>query len=158
MYRTLIFALSLLLATAAAGERLPRWRTPEGRLYFGDSPPPGSKRVERIEPAIHGDSAPQPTTAPRRLPRTAAPPGRTCEDRVFIRFTRTVQVGDAYQRFSGLVENIGKESVQNVQVCGGSVCVPVREGGPISPGEIAPFSLDTAPGGEFRLRTLCSNK
>jgi len=38
---------ALLLATPAAADGLTRWRTPNGSLYVGDSPPPGSTFLDR---------------------------------------------------------------------------------------------------------------
>jgi len=38
---------ALLLATPAAADGLMRWRTPNGGLYVGDTPPPGSTFIER---------------------------------------------------------------------------------------------------------------
>jgi len=42
---------SLLLAGVARGEGIHKWQTPDGRLYFGDKPPPGSKDVGTIPSA-----------------------------------------------------------------------------------------------------------
>lgn len=45
--RTLLILLLMVTATFAQG--IQKWQTPEGGLYFGDKPPPGSMLLETIE-------------------------------------------------------------------------------------------------------------
>lgn len=43
-----IAVFAIALAGAAHGDPIQKWRTPEGTLFFGDRPPPGSQLVETI--------------------------------------------------------------------------------------------------------------
>ena len=49
--RRTFLALVILLtaAPAASPEGIDRWRTPDGRLHFGDDPPPGSEKLGESE-------------------------------------------------------------------------------------------------------------
>ena len=70
-----VIACVLAFATVAAAEAIPKWRTPDGRLHFGDRPPAGSVLVETIEfteaEAPAAEAAPEPA-ADDDLARAAA--------------------------------------------------------------------------------------
>lgn len=53
-------ALLLLLLVSASAQSIPKWRTPDGRLFFGDRPPAGSIRVGEIGGAAR-PAAPAPS-------------------------------------------------------------------------------------------------
>jgi hypothetical protein len=44
----LIVVLVITLAGEDMAQAIPRWRTPEGVLYFGDNPPAGSTRIGEV--------------------------------------------------------------------------------------------------------------
>ena len=70
-----VIACVFAFATVAAAEAIPKWRTPDGRLHFGDRPPAGSVLVETIEfteaEAPAAEAAPEPA-ADDDLARAAA--------------------------------------------------------------------------------------
>lgn len=41
----------MALGVTAASEGIQKWRTPDGELYFGGSPPEGSRPIREIEPS-----------------------------------------------------------------------------------------------------------
>src|SRR5262245_926176 len=50
---------------SARSQMIQKWKTPDGKLYFGDTPPPGSKKIGEAgssEPSTH--EQPQESTSP----------------------------------------------------------------------------------------------
>jgi hypothetical protein len=77
--RTALVIVATVLAAAASGVDLEGWRTPDGRLYFGAEPPPGSAKID----AVHSTPTREPTPTEKmsdpapatRVPQpTATPP------------------------------------------------------------------------------------
>lgn len=63
MNRAIIFSLGLLFATAAAAQQY-KWVDQNGRVQYGDVPPPGVK-AQRLKPPA-GGSAPAPAAAAKK--------------------------------------------------------------------------------------------
>jgi hypothetical protein len=53
------FAFGILFSTLCSAQSMQKWKTPDGGIYFGNNPPPGS---EDIAGGVHG-SASRPSTA-----------------------------------------------------------------------------------------------
>jgi hypothetical protein len=73
----LIIVLVIALAGEGMAQAIPRWRTPEGALYFGDSPPAGSKRIGEVGEApspgkTSGPSQPIATPDPEKADKASA--------------------------------------------------------------------------------------
>src|SRR5436305_8098246 len=77
--RTALAIVATVLAAAASAVDLQRWRMPDGRLYFGAEPPPGSAKID----AVHSTPTRVPTPTekipvpdpPTRVPQpTWTPP------------------------------------------------------------------------------------
>lgn len=58
-----ILALSLMAAFAAEAGTVYRWTDAQGRVHFGDEPPPGSNRGERV--SLPDSAAPRSAPSPR---------------------------------------------------------------------------------------------
>ena len=55
----LAIVLSLLVVASASAQAIQKWKTPDGTLFFGDRPPPGSVRVGEV-----GSDSQQPEPVP----------------------------------------------------------------------------------------------
>jgi len=63
MKRTLLFILAMGIATGVAAQQF-RWVDKDGRVQYGDTPPPGVKAT-RLRPPPPG-TAPAPSAAPKK--------------------------------------------------------------------------------------------
>lgn len=80
MRTELIVTFLLAVSVAAFAQGSQRWKTNDGKLYFGDTPPPGSEPVGRMEtdvsprPGAIGSGPPAEAPVARgSAPRSAAP-------------------------------------------------------------------------------------
>src|SRR6187402_1872009 len=77
----LIFAM--LLAASASAEAIKGWKTPDGKMYFGDQPPKGSTVVTTLDNPI-GTVETRPATpqerAPLAKPKTEWRTNVACQD------------------------------------------------------------------------------
>ena len=58
--------IALLCATSAGADALQEWKTPAGKIYFGDHPPEGSVAVKRVQKPL-GKVAVQNPARPGRI-------------------------------------------------------------------------------------------
>ena len=63
------FAVLLVLPSVSLTQVIQKWKTPSGRLYFGDRPPPGSTKIGQEGSNETSDSSPPPEEAQPRSPR-----------------------------------------------------------------------------------------
>jgi Domain of unknown function (DUF4124) len=153
------FIFAMLLAATASAESLTEWRTPDGKTYFGDHPPPGSTAVKTVDKEI-GTVETQPV-APAERGSVAAPKavwrtGISCQDLTLTGVKEEVFDGISRRIVRGTVTHDGSHLVRDVRVCGGDVCDVVRGGGPLAKGESALFSLDMNTTDPVSLRIECS--
>ena len=64
--RLVLLALCSLLVVgvAAAGDRVYRWKGPDGKIYFGDTPPAGAQDVSSVDMRVPGRAGPSTPPAP----------------------------------------------------------------------------------------------
>jgi hypothetical protein len=150
----------LLAATAGAGaESLKEWRTPDGKIYFGDHPPEGSTVVKTVEKEIGTVETRPVTPAERRrapAPQAAWRTGIACQDLTATGVKEETFDGISRRIVRGIVTHDGSHLVKDVTVCGGGVCDVVRDGAPIAKGESAAFYLDMNTTDPVSLRIECS--
>src|ERR1041385_4749706 len=119
--RRIAFAIALLFAAGAGADALQEWKTPDGKIYFGDRPPAGSVAVKRVEKQVGKASLP---TRPENGPVPAPYVWRDdveCQD---------LKLADVDERpfgitgrvIRGAVVHDGSHVVKNVRVCGAGVC------------------------------------
>lgn len=68
--RLVLLALCTLLVAgvAAAGDRVYRWKGPDGKIYFGDTPPSSAQQVENVDTRFAGRA--NPSAPPAEAPLT----------------------------------------------------------------------------------------
>jgi len=66
--RRIAFVLAVLCAAGVGAESLQEWKTPDGKIYFGDRPPAGSVVVKKVQKPIGKVAAPNPPPAARAEP------------------------------------------------------------------------------------------
>ena len=89
MYRALVVALVVGGTAGTIGaQSITGWRTPSGKLYFGDNPPRGSRQISTTytpppmnTPPSNGPSADDVASAPAASPSSSKPAGSEPADR-----------------------------------------------------------------------------
>src|SRR5437588_58944 len=61
--------IALLCATSAGADALQEWKTPAGKIYFGDRPPEGSVPVKKVQKPIGKIAVPKPPPAAGAAPQ-----------------------------------------------------------------------------------------
>jgi hypothetical protein len=56
--------VAIALSAVAAAQSIEKWKTPDGKLYFGDRPPAGSTKVDEYKECAR-PSPGEPATSPR---------------------------------------------------------------------------------------------
>ena len=76
MHRALVVALVVVTAGSVGAQSITRWRTPDGRTYFGDTPPRGSTKLDTTytPPPMGTASADAAAAVPAVHPSAPAPP------------------------------------------------------------------------------------
>src|SRR5713101_2851290 len=64
--------IALLCATSAGADALQEWKTPAGKIYFGDRPPEGSVPVKKVQKPIGKVAVPKPPPAAGAEPQAYA--------------------------------------------------------------------------------------
>jgi len=146
------------IATSAAAAGIQEWRTPNGRLFFGDHPPPGSTSIGKIEGTV-------PQIAVRDVDTSAEKPrseeytwrdGVGCQDLTFTDVSEGRFDGINRRIVRGSVKNDGRHLVRDVKVCGNGTCALLRDGDQMDRGESEAFHLDIQSGDPISLRIECS--
>jgi hypothetical protein len=152
----LIFAM--LFAASASAEAIKEWKTPDGKVYFGDAPPEGSTVVKTVDKPI-GTVETQPVTpqerAPLAEPQTVWRTNIACQD-LSVSGVEELQSDGVNRRLRGIVTHDGRHVVKDVRVCGGGVCDILKDGAPLAKGERALFYLDINTTDPVSLRIECS--
>jgi Domain of unknown function (DUF4124) len=147
-----------IVATSAAAAGIQEWRTPDGRLFFGDRPPPGSASIGTIEGTV-------PQIAVRDIDTTAEKPrsdeytwrdGVGCQDLTFTDVNEGRFDGINRRIVQGSIKHNGRHLVRDVKVCGNGTCDLLRGGNQIDRGESEAFHLDIQSGDPISLRIECS--
>jgi hypothetical protein len=155
--RRIAFAIAILWAVAAAADSLQEWKTPDGKIYFGDRPPEGSAAVKTVRKPIGKVAAtnPGPAAAPASQDyvwRDNSP----CQELTFTNVKEEPFEGIARRIMRGTVTHNGNKVVKNVKVCGAAVCQEIRGGDVMSNGDKADFYLDIQSAVPSALRIECS--
>jgi hypothetical protein len=147
--------VATVLAAAASAVDLQGWRTPDGRLYFGAEPPPGSAKID----AVHSTPTRIPTPTEKipaarqhepgpeseRLRLDALPAWQrkpACADIVSIRDARpTIDFEADRLTVSGEVFVARGGPVKDVRVCLRGSCTLVADGKILVAGDSARFTL-----------------
>jgi hypothetical protein len=156
--RLLPAALFLACVTAAAAEGIQEWRTPDGRLFFGDNPPKGSVALKKVDKQIGTVSTP-PDLLPPAVPgpvRYTWRQGVGCAELGFTGVKQEPFEGIPRTIVQGTVTHDGRHLVKDVQVCAAGVCDGLRDGSPMRSGDSEPFYLDVPSGGPIALAIECS--
>lgn len=120
----LVCALFLFCAAIASAEAVQKWRTPEGELYFGDKPPPGSQKLGVVKDKV---PVTREVRVDHRRVRRAAPPAVegapkgwsgpvSCDHKVTVTPLPPEQRGGVTW-ISAEVENSSGAPVTNLRVC-----------------------------------------
>jgi hypothetical protein len=165
-------ALAILLAFAgsSAAQGIQKWKTPDGKLYIGSSPPQGSVSV-----GVAGDHGPEragqssPARSPAARAETTRPgagsvgrqangeaePARLTQGSAVV-FADMHERNDGSERFlEGAVLNGAVYPVYNVKVCVGGLCrfaVPAT----LQSGGSGRFSIPLAAGSAARAEVLAT--
>jgi len=156
--RRIAFVIAMLWAVAATAENLQEWKTPDGKIYFGDHPPEGSVSVKTVRKPIGKVAAPNPAAAP--APAAAETyvwrDDSPCQEMTFTNVKEEPFEGIARRIVRGTVTHNGKKVVKNVKVCGAAVCNELRGGDVMANGDKADFYLDIESAQPSALRIECS--
>jgi len=133
----IVIGMSLTLAAPAPADAIRKWRTPDGKLYFGDRPPAGSKLLGMIESTerVETVDVPPPDPVPRKpgaaeagaeISRRRAAEREAERERAHrlasaVEFgPHTVTLGNLNWIVVGVVRNRADESVHDVRVGAGT--------------------------------------
>ena len=156
MKRIAIF-IALLCATSAGADALQEWRTPAGKIYFGDRPPEGSVAVKTVRKPIGKVSVSKPPLAARAEPQAYAwRHDVACQDLTFTGAKEEPFDGINRRIVRGSVTHNGNHVVKDVKVCGPGTCDELRAGEPMRNGEKEDFYLDVESAAPAALRIECS--
>jgi hypothetical protein len=157
--KPILAIIILSFALTASAETIQEWKTPDGKTYFGDHPPPGSTIVKTVDKPI-GTVETQPISpqerAPRAMPQTVWRSGVACQELAFTGVNEERFDGINRRIARGTVTHNGTHVVKDVKVCGGGACELLRGGGHMAKGESEPFYLDMQTGDPVSLRIECS--
>jgi hypothetical protein len=155
--RRIALVIALLWVAAAAAENLEEWKTPDGKIYFGDHPPPGSVAVKTVRKPVGKVEVPNPPPVPRAEPeRYVWRDAAACQELTFSNVKEEPFDGIARRIVRGTVTHNGNKVVKNVKVCGAAVCKELRAGDPMHNGDRADFYLDIPSADPIALRIECS--
>jgi hypothetical protein len=152
-----LLALSIC-ATGAAATGIQQWKTPNGQLFFGDHPPPGSTSMGTIEERV-------PQIVVRDIDRTTTEtrpegytwrPGARCQELAFADVTEAPFDGTYRRIVRGLVTHDGRHVVRDVKVCANGICDLLRGGNVMEKGDSEAFHLDVQTGDPISLSIECS--
>src|ERR1051326_6855785 len=150
--RLSILLSSLAFATTVAAQGIQEWRTPSGKLFFGDHPPEGSVAVKTIDRPIGTVATPDlPPRAEPAPPRYTWRRGVGCQELTFTGIKDEPFDGVPRRIVRGTVTHNGRHLVKDVQVCAAGVCDAVRDGAPMQTGQSEPFYLDVPSAGPLAL-------
>ena len=158
--RRIAFVIAILWSVAAAADNLQEWKTPTGKVYFGDHPPEGSVAVKTVRKPIGKVAAPDLAPAPAR-PSGPAPAyvwrdDSACQEMTFTNVKEEPFEGIARRIVRGTITHNGNKVVKNVKVCGAGVCKELRGGDVMANGEKADFYLDIPSAEPSPLRVECA--
>jgi len=149
--------IALLCATSAAADSLQEWKTPAGKIYFGDHPPEGSVAVKEVRKPIGKIAAPDlPPAARPDAPQYTWRNGVDCQDLTITGLKEEPFEGIARRIVRGTVTHDGNHIVKNVKVCGARVCDELRAGDRMAKGDHEDFYLDMETAAPVPLRIECS--
>jgi hypothetical protein len=155
--KRMALVLALVCATSVAAESLQEWKTPSGKIYFGDHPPEGSVPVKTVQKRIGKVAAPNPPHPVRAEPERYAWRNEVgCQDLTFTGVKEEPFDGINRRIVRGTVTHNGNHVVKNVKVCGGGVCDELRAGEPMANGDKEDFYIDARSAAPISLRIECS--
>ena len=154
--KRIALVIAMLWAVAAAAENLQEWKTPAGKIYFGDHPPEGSVAVKTVRKPIGKVAAPNPAPAPVPDQTYVWRDHSECQELTFSNVKEEPFEGIARRIMRGTVTHNGNKVVKNVKVCGAAVCQEIRAGDVMSNGDKADFYLDIQSAAPSPLRIECS--
>lgn len=141
--KRMAFAVVLLFAVGAGADALQEWKTPDGKIYFGDRPPDGSVAIKKVTKPVGTletkKLAPLPSTEPVEL---GWKKDLGCQDLKVSGVKEEQFEGIDRRIVKGIVTHDGKHLVRDAKICGGHTCKPLRSGEPMVNGERAEFELD----------------
>ena len=141
--RRIAFVLAVLCAAVVGAESLQEWKTPDGKIYFGDRPPAGSVVVKKVQKPIGKVAAPNPPPAASAEPiQSGWREDSVCQDLRFNEVKEDPFEGINRRIIRGAVTHDGNHVVRNVRVCGGRFCEALRSGDRMVKGEREEFHLD----------------
>lgn len=158
-----LLAASVLVSLARAeGQRVYTWKDERGVIHFADTPPKGVKfDVQDMPVPPTAPPAAEDERSPAATPPAATPgaekakEGAEGEARVVIEQQSSRSGGDAVQRYSGRVKNVGGADAKNVRVS-----IAVREtvqGADCLEDEIEVTPADLSPGATGRFTAELEN-
>jgi hypothetical protein len=149
--------IALLCATSAGADALQEWRTPAGKIYFGDHPPEGSVAVKKVQKPLGKVAVPNPPRPGRAEPQSYAWRNDVgCQELTFTGVKEEPFDGINRRILRGSVTHNGNHVVKNVKVCGPGLCDELRAGEPMRNGEKEDFYLDVESADPVALRIECS--
>ena len=157
--KRIAFAIVLFFAVGASADALQEWKTPAGKIYFGDQPPAGSVAVKKVEKRLGTVDVANPPPLPRADTRAVWHADSTCAD---LRISETQQEptnGIDRRIVRGTVTHEGAHLVRDAKVCAARTCKELRGGDTMVKGDQEPFELDVvgvADATNLRLRVECS--
>ncbi len=158
--KRLALAIALAWATGVSAESLTEWKTPGGKLYFGDRPPAGSVAVKKVEKQVGITALPASRPDVSEVPKGYAWRDETsCGELTFKGVTDEPFQGISRHTIRGTVTHEGNLLVKNVKVCGPGVCDELRAGDSMVRGDKEDFRLNVegVPSSEkVSLRIECS--
>jgi hypothetical protein len=140
--KRIAFAIVLLFAVSAGADALQEWKTPDGKIFFGDQPPAGSIAVKRIDKPLGA-----------LIPPSSEPPPRTESQPEWRQdsWCRDLQISQAVEKpfdginrrvVQGTVTHEGNHLVRDAKVCAARFCEPLRGGDSMAKGDREEFELD----------------
>jgi len=149
--------IALLCATSAGADALQEWKTPAGKIYFGDHPPEGSVAVKKVQKPLGKVAVQNPARPGRAEPQSYAWRNDVgCQELTFTGVKEEPFDGINRRILRGSVTHNGDHVVKNVKVCGPGVCDELRAGEPMRNGEKEDFYLDVQSADPVALRIECS--
>ncbi len=141
--KRMAFAIVLLFAAGAGADALQEWKTPAGKIYFGDRPPEGSVAVKEVTKPVGKVEVRKLPPLPSAEPLDTGWKHDTgCQDLKVSGVKEKPFEGIDRRIVQGTVTHEGKHLVRDARICGGHTCESLRSGDPIMNGERVDFELD----------------